>query len=188
MRAFLAIPLEESVRRAAAASRQALAADGEGWRFVRDEGLHVTIRFLGEVDRSRLAACDGAWREAASGIGPVTLRVRGAAVVPAHRRPRVLRLGLEDESPRGSLARLADRIERAARACGFPPEDRPFDPHVTLARARRTGQVSVPRVGLAGDCGAFVATSLILFRSELGRGGSLYHEEASYPLTIEGEP
>jgi len=185
MRAFLAIPLPEDVRRAAAASRDLLAT--EGWRFVRDEGLHVTIRFLGEVEPSRLAASDPAWREAAAGMGPLALRLKGASVFPAKRRPRVLWLGLEDETPDRSLARLAFRMERAARAQGFPPEERPFAAHVTLARARSAARVVLPPVARIGDCGAFVAKRVVLFRSELDRGGSRYHEEASYPLAGEAE-
>ncbi len=99
MREFLAIPLPDSLRRAAWASRSVLAPGGDGRRFVREEGLHVTLRFLGEVDPSR----------------------RGVRVV----RPPVARIG---------------------------------------------------------DFGAFVAERVVLYRSELGLGGSTHHEEASYPL------
>lgn len=186
MREFLAIPLPETLRRAAAASRDVLAVSGHGWRFVRDEGLHLTVRFLGEVDPSRRGALDAAWREAASGVGRLALRLNGAALFPAAGTPRVLWLGLEDETPDGSLARLAERVERAARAQGLPPEDRPFAAHVTLARARRGARVAIPPVERIGDLGAFVAERLVLFSSEPDRGGSRYHEEASYPLASEG--
>jgi 2'-5' RNA ligase len=182
MRAFLAIPLPETVRRVAAASREGLVAAGDGWRVVRDEGLHVTIRFLGDVDPSRRAACDAAWREAARGVGSLALRLRGAAVVPRTGRPRVLWLGLDDETPDQRLVRLADRMERAARSQGFPPEARPFSAHVTLARARSGARVTKPPVERIGDLGTFVADCVVLYRSEPDRGGSRYYEEASYPL------
>ena len=182
MREFLAIPLPLGLRRAAGASRDVLAPQGDGWRFVREEGLHLTMRFLGEVDPSRRDVLDAAWREAASGMGLLALRLRGAALFPATGRPRVLWLGIEDETPDGSLAVLADRLERAARAQGFPPERRPFAAHVTLARARGDARVVRPPVARIGDFGSFVAERVILYRSEPDRGGSRYHEEASYPL------
>jgi len=185
MREFLAIPLPLGLRRAVARSRDVLAAEGDGWRFVRDEGLHVTIRFLGEVEPSRRHACDAAWREAARGVGCLALRLRGAALVPGTGRPRVLCLRLEDETPDRLLARLADRMERAARAAGFVPEERPFAPHVTVARARGGARQLIPPVGRIGDLGAFVAERVVLYRSEPDRGGSRYYEEASYPLTTE---
>ena len=185
MRQFLAIPLPDPVRRAAAASREVLATGDDGWRFVRDEGLHVTLRFLGEVDASRRDAWDAAWREAARGVGTIALRLRGAAVFPPTGRPRVLALGVIDETPDRLLLRLALRMELAARAQGFAPEERPFAAHVTLARARSAARVARPNVARIGDCGAFVAEQVVLYRSEPDWGGSRYYEEASYPLIVE---
>ena len=182
MRDFLAIPLPDRLRLAAAASTDVLAPRGDGWRFVRQEGLHLTLRFLGEVDPSRRGVLDAAWREAVSGTGLLALRFRGAAFFPATGRPRVLWLGVEDETLDGSLALLAERIERAARAQGFPPEGRPFAAHVTLARARGDGRVVRPPIARIGDLGAFGADRVVLYRSEPDRGGSRYHEQASYPL------
>ena len=184
MREFLAIPLPESLRRAAFASRGVLAPRGDGWRFVREAGLHLTLRFLGEVDASRREALDGVWREAVAGTARLALRLRGAGVFPATGRPRILWLGIDDETAEGSLARLAGRLERAARAQEFTPDDRPFAAHVTLARARGEAQVARPPVERIGDFGAFVAERVVLYRTELGPGGSTYHEEASYPLIV----
>jgi len=182
MREFLAMPLPESLRRAACASRHVLAPGGAGWRFVREEGIHLTLRFLGEVDPSRRDVLDAAWRAAIGGTGSLALRLRGAGVFPPTGRPRILWLGVEDETPDGSLARLASRLEGAARAQGFPAEGRPFAAHVTLARARGDVRVARPPVASIGDFGAFVVERVVLYRSEPGPGGSIYHEEASYPL------
>lgn len=185
MREFLGIPLPETSRRAAVAARSVLTLPGDGWRPAREEGLHVTVRFLGEVEQARHAVCDAAWREAARGVGRLTLRLRGAAVSPPAGRPRILWLGVWDESADARLSGLADRIERAARTQGFPPEERPFAAHVTLARARRGVAVVRPVLPPESDLGAFVADRLVLYRSQLASGGSIYHEEASYPLGSE---
>jgi 2'-5' RNA ligase len=185
MRQFLAIPLPEEVRRSAAASRSVLTVPCEGWRLARDEGLHITIRFLGVVDPSRHDEMNVAWREAARGVGVLVLRLCGAAVLPVARRPRVLCLRVCDESEDGTLARLADRVERAARERGFPPDLRPLSPHVTLARARSRARVGSPAVERVGDLGSFVAERLVLYRSEPERGGSRYIEEASFALSTE---
>jgi 2'-5' RNA ligase len=143
----------------------------------------VTVRFLGKVDPSRRDNDNAAWREAVSGLGCIPLRLRGARVLPSIGRPRVLTLCVEDQSPEGLLARLASRLELAARAQGFPPEARPFVAHVTLARARNNARVTHPQVARIGDCGAFVAERVVLYRSEPERGGSRYYEEASFPLS-----
>jgi len=182
MRQFLAIPLPERLRSAACASRAVLAPRGDGWRFVREQGIHLTLRFLGEVEPLRRDALDAAWREAVAGTPPLALRLRGAGLFPATGRPRVLWLGIDDETGEGALARLADRLEGSARAQGFPPEGRPFAAHVTLARSPRGTRVVRPPVPRIGDFGAFVAERVVLYRSEVGPGGSMYHEEASYPL------
>jgi len=182
MRAFLAIPLSEEVRAAACASREVLAASGDGWRFVRDDGLHVTMRFLGELDPSGRGALDTACLQAVSVEARLPLRLIGADVVPSRRRPKILWLGVVDESAEGRLARLAGRLESAVRSLGFPPEERPFSAHVTLARARRGTRVLIPPVEQIGDLGSFVADRVVLYRSGLLPGGSVYHEEASYPL------
>jgi 2'-5' RNA ligase len=182
MREFLAIPLPDSLRREAASLETALALPRESWRFVREEGLHVTLRFLGDVDPARHDRLDRLWRGAAEGTGPLKLRLDGAAVAPSPRLPRILWLTVHDETSDDALLRLAGRIERAARAEGFPPEDRPFAGHVTLARARRGARVLAPDVSAVGEIGRCVATRLILYRSRLEGGGATYEELASYPL------
>jgi 2'-5' RNA ligase len=185
---FLAIPLPEALRRAAAEAGRGLGLELRDWRFVGEDALHLTLRFLGELEPARSKALESAWRRAVLGIGPVPLRLAGAGAFPDARRPRVVWLGLTEGPAGGALARLAERLEETARAEGFLPESRPFSPHVTLARARGPGRIAPCSCDGVGDLGAFVADRVVLFRSELGRGGARYVEESSFPLVAEGSP
>ena len=181
MREFLALPLPEEVRRAGGAVAARLA-EIEGWRATREEGLHVTLRFLGEVDPARHRALGASWRAAAEGTGPLRLRLGGFLFLPSPARARVCAIVLVDETPGEALAALADRVERAARVLGFKTEPRPFAPHVTVARARPAVRASMPPPAVGGNALDFVADRLVLFSSELKPGGSLYAELESYPF------
>jgi RNA 2',3'-cyclic 3'-phosphodiesterase len=181
MRAFLALPIPDALRRAARDAFEERGIARLGWRFVREEGVHLTLRFLGEVDPARAAHLDAAWREAAASTGPLPLRVAGAGVFPNPRRPRAAWVGVVDLSPGRALAGLASRVERAARAEGFAPEQRAFAPHVTLARAR-DGARTIPSLERLGVLGDFVAEHLVLYRSDLAPGGARYREVARFAL------
>lgn len=185
MREFLAIPLPTAVRTAAGRAASHVAHAADGWRLTREEGLHATIRFLGEVEANRQQSIETAFRSAAAGTGLLRLRLSGASVFPSRGRPRVLAFLLLDDTPEGALARLADRIEQAARAEGFEADSRRFSGHVTVARARSGARVAIPAIDRIGEVGAFVGDRLILFSSEPDRGGSRYREIASFPLAAK---
>src|SRR5690242_19950978 len=136
MRAFLAIDLPEEIkaelRRQQAAIRAACAGTSRdreiGW--TRPEGVHLTLKFLGETDQVNQVI------EAVGALGPFekfSVEVKGFGFFPDARRPRVLWTGLE--APDG-LKELAGRVERAVEKLGFAPERRGFTPHLTLARFR----------------------------------------------------
>jgi 2'-5' RNA ligase len=186
MRAFLAIPLPTPVRRCAAEIARAALARTHGFRPVREEGLHVTLRFFGDADAARLAALHSDCSNASASFAPIELRVGSLRAIPTARRPRLLWLAVEDGSPDGALGRLAVRLEEIARAHGFPPEDRPFAPHVAVARARGGARANLDAPLDDAVAGDFVADRIVLFRSELTSGGSIYHEQASYALGAAG--
>ena len=94
-------------------------------------------------------------------------------------------LGIEDLTPEGRLARLAERLEHAARDAGLPPDAKPFFPHVTIARVRSGAHAVEPDTSRVGRLGEFAADRVTLFRSELGPGGARYAVERVYPLDAE---
>ncbi|HEX4823159.1 MAG TPA: RNA 2',3'-cyclic phosphodiesterase [Candidatus Polarisedimenticolaceae bacterium] len=181
MRAFLAIPLPAALVASAAAAARTIAGDEREWRLARDEGLHVTLRFLGEVDRAVLSALEAPVAEATRATPGLTLVLRDAGAFPSVRRPRILWLGVEDRSTGGVLAALAAQFEDAARAAGLIHEARPFFPHVTLARAR-TDRARCSALETVGTLGTFDPAEVVLFRSILGRGGARYEIERRFPV------
>jgi 2'-5' RNA ligase len=180
LRLFLALELPEQLRGALAALQERLRSGEEGWRWVRPEGLHVTLRFLGEVAPERLPELSPAFREAAARGAPPEIEVEGLGTFPPRGRPRVLWVGLRDRSG-GGLATAAAALEAAAREAGFPAEERAFSPHLTLARAA-TGAAPRRPEAEVGVLGVFRAGDVTLFRSVPGRGGAVYTALERYPL------
>src|SRR5207248_3001667 len=153
--------------------------DGADFRWQDEEQLHLTLRFVGEVERpvaDDLAAALGRVSAARfeariNGVGRFEQRSSGA-----------LWAGVEPKEP---LAALAAKVERACVAVGLEPEHRAYHPHITLARwkGRRTREVQsfVERhSGLASE--PWQVDHFILFESRLSRHGAHYEEVASYPL------
>jgi 2'-5' RNA ligase len=154
--------------------------DTADFRWQDDEQLHITLRFIGEVDRPVA-------EDLAAGLGrihaqPFTLRVTGVGRFE-QRNSGALWAGVEPKEP---LATLAAKMERVCLAVGLEPERRAFHPHVTLARwkGRRTREVAdfLDRTrGLVSE--PFEVTEFILFESHLSRHGAHYEAVASYPLS-----
>jgi 2'-5' RNA ligase len=106
-------------------------------KWVRPENIHLSLKFLGDVDEAREAELREALKRAAgtrSEPRPLTLQITGFGVFPDYQRPRVLWAGV---TPDPGLELLQHGVEQAFAPLGFPTEARPFRPHVTLGRAGR---------------------------------------------------
>lgn len=183
MRLFLALELPHEPRLELAALSRRLAPGCPDWRWLATESIHLTLRFLGEVDPERDRAAREAWRRAAATARPLRLRLVGLGAFPGPRRPSVLWVGIEEETPAADgLQLLAQALELAAREQGFAPEDRAFRPHLTLARAARRGQAVAPAaVEFEGER-SFEMRELVLFQSQLGPRGARYTALERYAL------
>ena len=153
--------------------------DSADFRWQDDEQLHLTLRFVGEVERP--LAEDLAAALAGIRSPPFELRVRGTGRFE-QRSSGALWAGVEPKAP---VATLAAKVERACLAAGLEAERRAFHPHITLARwkGRRTREVAAfleQTRGLA--CDPFQVDRFILFESRLSRHGAHYEEVASYQL------
>jgi 2'-5' RNA ligase len=153
--------------------------DSPDFRWQEDEQLHLTLRFVGEVDRH--LAADLADALARVRAPALSLRIKGVGSFD-HRAAGGLWAGVE---PREPVAALAAKIERVCQHVGLEPERRAFHPHITLARwkGRRTRELANyldRRRGLKSE--PWTADRFILFESRLSRHGAHYEEIASYPL------
>lgn len=176
MRLFVALPLPDQLR-------DRLAALGEGLpgaRWVAPENLHITLRFLGELDGREASDVDAAL----AGIDVERFSVSLVGVdCFGDRKPRSLWVGVESNP---ALTRLQAKIEKAIQRAGLPPERRKFKPHVTLARfTSHPGErlsAYVIRHALF-RAAPFPVDHFVLYSSFLSHNGAIYSPEATYPLT-----
>ncbi|WP_420143214.1 RNA 2',3'-cyclic phosphodiesterase [Sphingobium sp.] len=152
----------------------------EGARWQSDDQLHITLRFIGEVDRH----CANDLADSLAGIdfAPFDVQLSG---VGAFDRKGVIDTLWAGIRPRDPLAALHRKIDRACVALGLPPESRAYLPHVTLARFGRSGGLVEPFLAHhAALTGApFPVDGFIPYESRLGHGGSTYHPVTHYPAT-----
>jgi 2'-5' RNA ligase len=182
MRLFAAVPIPHPAREQILELLGNLRSGDWPVRWVHDEGLHMTLKFFGEVAGDRLDVIIEALRFAAAGAGALALKLGGLGAFPSRSRPRILWVGIEAPP---SLELLQDRIERGCEAIGFPPEGTPFQPHVTLGRVRE-GQ-RLPSRGLDQyservEPVPFVAQELVLYESVLTTGGPRYESRLTLDL------
>ena len=130
MRLFVALDLPEKVRQQMRELIGPLKTEYPGARWVRPEGMHITLKFIGHVDAERVDPIRAAL-ETIRSEQPVDMEFRGLGFFPNERRPRVAWCGVK-ASP--NLPKLAADIERALEPLGIPLESRNFVPHLTLAR------------------------------------------------------
>jgi 2'-5' RNA ligase len=187
-RLFFAVPLPDDVREGIRPIRDAVqAAVGDGHariRWVRIESLHLTLRFLGPTPLERALVLGQAASIAAAEVPAFDVTIGGAGAFPADGRPRTLWLGLQAGVE--GLARLASGIDRAMAGSDGPTADwqqlgrgdRPFTPHLTIARTDglRAGADAARRlIEVVGDRSwGFRADRIVLYRSHLGRGPAWY--------------
>jgi len=176
IRAFIAISLPESVLQAMGQAQETLRRLGHGIRWVRKEGIHLTLKFLGDVDVDRVENIHMAMERASNGTSPFVLTGEGIGVFPDLRRARVIWIGLTGDLQ--VLFALQANLESQLKNLGFPKEKRPFKGHLTLGRIKgRVGATELREAveGLANfQTDAFTVQSVALFQSTLRPQGAIY--------------
>jgi 2'-5' RNA ligase len=188
VRSFVAIELPERLKSELIELNEHLKSGGHtGVRWVDPRGIHLTLKFLGDVAVDRLDDITAALVKATQGISPFRLEVGGLGVFPNTRRVRVAWVGVSGEVDR--LRQLQQRVESSLAGIGFPAESRGFTPHLTLARVRE--QVSPDERQSFGhliESTDFRAShdiavdTVFLMRSQLTKQGAIYSRLSSVNL------
>ena len=187
IRAFLAVPVPDEVRRAISDLTRGLGKKVPGARFVKPDQVHLTLHFFESLDPGEVEAVRTAARAGAALAQPYEVSLSGLGVFPDERRPRVLWIGVREGAD--ETARLARLVGAELGSRGLPVESRPFRPHLTLARFREPDPRGVA-AALAGGAGVsvppFHAGTIVLFRSDLGPGGAVHTAIDESPLGSAG--
>jgi 2'-5' RNA ligase len=143
----------------------------------RSEGMHVTLKFLGDVKEDSVAEIIGHLERSASGFAPFEVKVAGTGAFPNPRNPRVFWVGLEDG---GFLGRIAGSIDESLSTMGFTKENRPFTPHITIARVKAPFGVEratgILKEFEGAQFGTYLVKDIRLKKSTLTPTGSIYED------------
>jgi RNA 2',3'-cyclic 3'-phosphodiesterase len=181
LRAFIAIDLPQTIQAALGQAQAAFRAPCPDCRWTRPEGIHLTLKFLGPISDDQVREVT----TALAALGPfekLSVHVTGFGFFPDERRPRVFWAGLEAPP---ALEELAKRVENAMNKLGFPREERPFAPHLTLARFKtpraqpRLKALFEKQVGQS--LGRFEVSEFFLFESKLSPHGAEYRKVVRFP-------
>jgi 2'-5' RNA ligase len=187
-RCFVAIGVETSVLDRLQALRERLERHfgGRAFRWAGREQMHLTLRFLGEVPADQMDGLEAALKQACQSVGPFTLRAEGLGCFPHSGRPRVIWVGVNGATQ--PLKDLHLAINQYTAGWGKPVEDRPFHPHLTLARAKQVHPGDARQLERflreyeTRSCGEWEVKKVSLMKSELRREGAEYTELAAIPL------
>jgi 2'-5' RNA ligase len=186
VRAFIAIDLPDSLHAALNREQSALRPAAPDARWTRPQGIHLTLKFLGEITDRQFQEV----RKALAAVGPfekVSVEVKGFGFFPDSRRPRVFWVGVEAPP---ALAELAVKVEQVTARLGFASENRPYKPHLTLARFKEPRPQPALLAALqertqgamtSYSLGRFEAPEFFLYESKLAPSGAEYRKLARFP-------
>ena len=188
LRAFIALQIPQAARLVLAEAIQSLG-DGisTGMRWVDPSGIHLTLKFLGDVEPGQVDHILAAIRTSAGSVTPFCINLTGLGIFPNEKKPRVVWAGIQGDLD--SLGELQGRIERASWGLGFAREKWPFSPHLTLGRVkdqisdaerRQVGAVA-HSLSLSTD-EPWTVDAVHLIRSQLNPSGAIYSTLGSVPL------
>ncbi len=184
VRTFIAAEVSAEVRAGVGRLIAELAQHNAAVKWVDEQNIHLTIKFLGDVQYVMLNDICRAVAAAVRDFEPFSIRCTGLGAFPRLSRPRTLWVGLEDEE--GQLKQLSAAVEKALAKLRFRRESRPFHPHLTIARIRDGRRVGdFPQLLAEGDfsvTASFTVEELVVFSSDLSPEGPVYTPVGRAPL------
>ena len=176
IRSFIAIEVPQALKSRIEELQRELRRTDADAKWVRREAIHLTLKFLGSIPQEAVEKISRALAPVISAWVPFEIRIHGMGGFPSSRNPRVVWVGLD--RGKGEVHSLQQAIERPLAELSFPPEDRPFSPHLTLGRVRSSrGKSALAQVlekHREVEIGNFRASEVFLFRSELKPSGAVY--------------
>jgi len=181
-RLFIAIGLPSDILQALEKMQNQLKRFSREAKWVKAEGIHLTLKFLGYVDPDKIPAISNALQPIAGSMQAFSIQVGGCGFFPNSRRPAVLWTGVNSKELEG----LQKQVDEAMAKLGFEKEERAFTPHLTIARFRDyhglTPLVLESEKWRETQAGEFTAHEFILYESILHRSGAEYHRLEVFPF------
>lgn len=178
MRTFIAIEIPEEIKKELAEVQAVLKKTGAEASWTRPAGMHLTLKFLGDVEEAKIHEMSAALAQALEGKKRFRLKIAGAGVFPHAQKPRVVWVGIAGDLD--ALMGLQVLVEEQAVRLGFAQEDRFFKPHLTLGRIKSIGSRELWTKALGELSGLafpeFDATAISVMKSELKTAGAVYTE------------
>lgn len=184
LRTFIAVEVDEAVKKNLTEFLNRLKETSSDVRWVDVQNIHITLKFLGYIEEAHLSAVKEIIRKAIKGIRPFTIKFRGAGAFPKLERPRVVFVSAEDNS--GSLSKVQSQLEEGLAELGIEKEDRPYHPHLTLGRVKSIQNIEALVKLMARytghDFGEEQVSRVVLMQSQLTPKGPTYTELDKFPL------
>jgi len=176
IRSFIAIDFPEETRKALEDIQKELKQCRAGVRWVKPSSIHLTLKFLGNIQAAQVEDIALAVAQEVRDQPPITLGAAGLGAFPSRRKPRVIWIGMEGEVQR--LTRIQSRVENALEPLSFVREKRPFRPHLTIGRVKDRRRLQALIDAMAElkipEFDSFDVTEIILYKSDLRPTGAIY--------------
>jgi len=176
VRTFIAVELPEEIHKNLHKLQNDMKDSMPDVRWTKYGNIHLTLKFLGDTNVSKIKAISKAIQDVADEFSPFIISLAGIGAFPNSRKPSVVWTGIKKGAD--EMIRLASSVENAVEKFGFPREKRPFRPHLTIGRVREINHPAVMMKALenptVGEIGEFTVEKVSLIKSQLDPAGSIY--------------
>jgi 2'-5' RNA ligase len=190
IRSFIAVELPEATREAIYVVQEQLKQSRAGVRWVKPAGIHLTLKFLGNINPAQVDDVAATAAQLVRDEPPLTLCAAGLGGFPSHHKPRVIWVGLQGEVER--LAKIQAGLEKALEPLGFAREGRGFRPHLTIGRVKDRHHLQSLIEAMSTlelpEFNSFDADEIILYKSDLRPTGAIYTKLHRMPLAAPAPP
>jgi len=183
IRTFVCIEIPDSIKSRVTNLQETLRKFGARVSWTKPSNIHLTLKFLGDVEASRIEGATNAIERAAHKISPFEIEIGGVGCFPSTRSPKVFWIGVSNMPQ--PLQTLHSNIEDELARIGFKRENRKFSPHLTIGRVRaphNSARSAEALIATGFESETFTATEVILMRSDLDAAGSIYTPQAAIQL------